>query len=186
MSPSPASKSKSLKIGEIYEGEFLPEGEGPILEYTHDRLNLVLQLGELSEGEVTSFQESTFQLALFTSDEIVFVVLDIPGVIDWSDAPYSIATFPQELWPADSTNGSGPQLTLTAVLVEAKDRTILGVREVKLSEEFSAELLSCVALQKKSLITAEECLSRIKNIQNKYPPDRMAEKAAAREEVKGK
>lgn len=164
------------QTGQLYPQEGLPDGEGPMFQFTRDGMTLVLKLNGLSQHEVEAFNRpETMDLSLFIQKKVVFVVVRLPGVIDWSDAPYSVASFQRELWP-QSKNAP----TLTLVLVEGTDHKVKASRTVALSSEFATKLLDEVELQKKEPYDVAKYLKTAAAVQKKFAPNIMAEAGIAR------
>jgi hypothetical protein len=150
-----------------------------VLDLAADRCRLVLQLETISEREAASFQtEEDFQFALFTAEGILFFLLDVPGVIEWSDAPYTLATLRPALWPAKQPDGT--PIALTVALIERKTRLIRGLREFRLTRAFSDALHAQIARQRENPLSAPDALKKIRTLQKKHTPEQMAAKAAAR------
>lgn len=170
------------EIGKPFPGDFLPEkGEGPIVHFGRDGYQLAILLGGLSESEIQAFQNrQAFKFALYVAEEVLFFLVEIPGVLDWSDAPYCVATMPRDRWPSVPWNGGPHRVPIWVSLVEAGDRKVRALQEFVFDEDFSEKLVEQLETQKKTHASAEECLKRITKVQKKMKPEKMVEKSVAR------
>lgn len=173
--------SPRFEIGNAFPGELLPESEGPVLDLREDHCQLVLKLDRVRDSEAFAFRRrSAFELALYVEEEIVFLLIQIQGLCDWTDAPCSLWTMPDATHLSGPSNGAGRRLALTTLLVDGKDRLVHGVQEFELSHDFSNELLSAIETQKQHPLTPEEALKRIQSVQRTRTPEAMLAKAVAK------
>ena len=168
-----------IKIGKRFPGNFLPKTDGPVLDFTKDRLNLIVQLSGVSADEVQTFNSSNqFRFGLYLTRAVAFLLLEVKGLLEWSDAPYSISTVPAQEWPDSSRWSEVKSLTLNVILVERKRSVVLGVREFTLDPAFSRELLQHVESMKAAPLSASEYLDTIAMIQKHHQPEAMVKEAS--------
>lgn len=170
-----------MKVGGTYSSEFLSKKEGPSLVFTNECFDLVLQLNSLTDQEIKSFQSTPdVEFALFAKDEIAYFLVRVPGVLEWTDAPYSVVTFRRELWPSSPWSPESERLTLRLVLISGEDQVIRGVREFKLGESLSKAFLDQIDRQKTDSADPREVVRKIAANQKKQSPETMLKKAVAR------
>ncbi|OFZ23197.1 MAG: hypothetical protein A2X94_02855 [Bdellovibrionales bacterium GWB1_55_8] len=166
----------TIAVGSTYSGENLPEKEGPVFEFTKTQQNLILKLNGISEQEIASFQKAeSVELALFFASDVLFLLVRVAGVIDWSDAPYSVVTFSPELWP----DKKALELPLTMIFVEGSNKRVMAVRQVRLESGFREALYGQIEIQKRSPIGADKFLRQISTVQKKNTPAKMLKQAIA-------
>lgn len=174
-------KGMRIEIGKKFRGDFLPASEGPVLDYTRERLNLVLKLNGLTDDEVRVFETNeNFRFGLFLPLDGLFFLVQVPGLLEWADAPYSVATLRPDAWPepASTSPTSDEGMRLSVVLVEGKGQKVRGLRIFKLGKEFSHRLVAHVEELKKEAPAAAVFLEKVSQIQALYPSDRMVSEAA--------
>ncbi len=177
-------KVMRIEIGKKFKGDFLPVSEGPVLDYTREHLNLVLKLNGLTDDEVRVFETNEhFRFALFLPQDGLFFLVQVPGLLEWADAPYSVATLRSEAWPdqAAESTGASDGMKLSVILVEGRGGKVRGVRQFKLGKEFSHRLVAHVEELKKEAPDAAVFLEKVSQIQALYPSDRMVSEAAVME-----
>lgn len=168
-----------IEEGRGFEGDFLPDSEGPVLDFTRDRFNLILKFNGISQREIEAFRTGErFRFGLFLPTDAVFLLVEAPGVMEWADAPYSVATLPKDAWPLSAAEPLEPGgLTLKVVLLEGKTFVVKAVREFALGREFSRKLLRHVAELARQEVSAVDFVKRAQAIQRLYSTPQMLMKA---------
>jgi hypothetical protein len=171
----------AIQIGDLFQGDFLPDSEGPVLDIGPHHCQLVLKLNHISEAEVHAFRRrKAFELALYVEEECAFVLLRVEDLADWADAPYNLWTTPQAKLPTGPRDGAGAPKSMTIVLVDGEDRLVHGVQEFELPREFSNELLNVIENQRRAPLSPDEAIKRIRSVQRKRTAEQMLKKALAR------
>jgi hypothetical protein len=172
-----------LEVGGYLKGRPQPVQEGCTMSYDASGPVLLISLAGLTKVEASKLQRGEMELAVFEKDEILFLLVNIPGVLDWSDAPFHMGLYPdgRQLPAEEIPDGGGWGLTIIGV--EAKSGMVKSLRLIGLGTEISREMFRIIRAQGKT--TQVEQHNRIAKTYREYDCEKMVQKATARHKVGG-
>lgn len=171
------------ELGGYFHGHPKAFQEGCTLLYDNSGPALVISLPGLTSEETKHIQKGQIDFGVFEEEGILFLLIKIPGVLDWSDAPFHIGLYsdgrqvPEEI---PESKGWG----LTIIGLEAKNGQIKALRYVGLGTEISREMIRII--RKQGRTNHVEHYNKLKQIYRKYSCEDMANKATARYQVGGR
>lgn len=170
----------SYKVGGYFYGQPRPMVEGCTLNYDASGPMLVVSLRGMTDKEAEKVRRGKMEFALFEKDKILFFLVKIPGVLEWSDAPFHIGLYSDgRQVPNDIPDGSG--WGLTVIGVESRTGQIKALRLIGLGTEISKEMIRIINSQEET--SQVEHHNRIAKIYREYDCDRMVKHATARYKV---
>lgn len=124
---------------------------------------LFVGLANVDEKEVELFKKGTLNLSLSYVDEIIFLLLEMRGFIENSDAPFHIGLSkePLESFKLDKNETS---YGLSIYLVDIIDNTLKAIRVVGLGENFSDILYQMVEHQSREKLDIDKYNMKLHNI----------------------
>ena len=165
---------QGIKVGGYLEGYPKPFGEGCRLAYNDGGLTLFIALDGISRHEAQKLKKGKVDFAVFEAEGLLFLVINIPGVMDWSDAPFHIGLYPdRRKMLEDIPNGSG--LGLTMIGLEASNSQVTSLRFIGLGTDISREIIRIVRAQ--GPLSQAEYAAKIQRAYRQYTCDQMANKA---------
>ena len=170
----------NFEVGGYLHGYPKAMQEGGTLLCDDAGLTLIISLPGLTDKEAKKLQKGEIKFALFEDEDILFLLINIPGVIDWSDAPFHIGLYSDgRRVPEHIPDGQGWGLTIIGL--EARNGIIKAMRLIGLGTEISREMIRIIQAQGKT--NQVDHHNKIKQIYRKYSCQDMIERATARYEV---
>ena len=81
------------ELGGYFHGHPKAFQEGCTLLYDNSGPALVISLPGLTSEEAKHIQKGQIDFGVFEEEGILFLLIKIPGVLDWSDAPFHIGLY---------------------------------------------------------------------------------------------
>lgn len=109
---------------------------------------IFLHLARISLKDEEQFKKNDLKVAVYNKEDIIFLLLNINGFMEWSDCPYSYHLVQPELQflPNNSMDENKGEL-LSLYLVNAEDHILRGIRMVRLSCKFTNTLNQMIRKQ---------------------------------------
>lgn len=160
-----------------------PMSEGCTMLYDTSGPVLLISLDGLTKAEASKLQKGEMEFAVFEKEGVLFLLVNIPGVLDWSYAPFHIGLYPdgRQLPAEEIPEGGGWGLMVLGL--EAKSGMVKSLRLIGLGTEISREMFRIIRAQGK--ITQVEQHNRIAKTYREYDCEKMVQKATARYKVGG-
>lgn len=166
------------KVGGYFHGHSKPMIEGCTLNYDASGPMLVVALGGMTEKETERVRRGKIELALFEKDDIVFLMVKIPGALDWSDAPFHVGLYGDDRRvPEAIPDGGGWALIVMGV--DAGDGKIKANRLIGLGTDFSRKMIALIQKQQGKKISHVDYHNRLNRIYKEYSCERMVNHAIA-------
>ncbi|OWL98961.1 hypothetical protein CBQ26_00445 [Deinococcus indicus] len=128
-----------LEVGQRYHPNVSVWPEGlHVFGLSAQRMEVMVALGGVTDAEAAAFRDTTrpFEVGLASHGSVVILLARMPGVMDWSDAPYDA-----RLMPADERGLPVIGHTLIQwLLVDAKTGILRGIRSATVTPQFTAQL----------------------------------------------
>lgn len=170
------------KVGEYFYGSPKRLPSHTRLDYDNTGLHLVVCLDRMTEEEIEKLKTGRAEFALYLKDGILFFLVRIPGVLDWSDAPLHLGLYTTP--PALPEIPEGLGLSLTIYGIEATDGVLKAMRLVGLGTKFSRRIVDTLKLQQRQgPVVRQEIEMSIARIQREYTSADMLRYAAMRYET---
>lgn len=134
-----------FKIGNEFPVPDIITTDGARLEIECRSIMAVITCTGLTTEEIKSFNSAPFRIALVEFDDVFFLVCNT-GKTGWWEMPYSASFYPTEAKQLILTEGE-MRYPLLFVLVENFTKTVVAMRLVQLSLEFSARIKQAVDKQ---------------------------------------
>ncbi len=167
-----------LKVGGYLYGQPKPMVEGCILNYDVSGPVLVVALSGMTEKETERVRSGKMELALFEKDGILFLLVKIPGVLDWSDAPFHIGLYSDgRKVPEEIPDGGGWGLMVLGV--DARNGMIRAIRLIGLGTDFSRKMIEIIKEQTGKRVFQVDYHNRVNKIYREYDCQRMSRQALA-------
>lgn len=128
-----------LQVGERYHPNVAAWPEGlHVRSLSAQLMEVMISLGGLRDEEVAAFRDTTrpLEVGLASHGSLVILLAKIPGVMDWSDAPYDARLLPsgQQGLPVVG------HTLVQWVLVDAATGILRGMRAATVTPQFTAQL----------------------------------------------
>ena len=133
------------EVGGYFFGSKMRLQEGIRMGYDDGGLYLTVCLDRLAEKEIAKLRTGKAEFALYENSGILFLLVHIPGVLDWSDAPFHIGLYEDGRSVPGIPEGAG--LALTVYGIEATNGMIKSMRLIGLGTKFSRELVRLMEKQ---------------------------------------
>lgn len=166
------------EVGGYLYGQPRPMKDCCILNYDQAGLTLVIAMTGMTAEEAKNIGQGRMEFALFEKEGILFLLVRIPGTMDWSDAPFHIGlytdgqTVPEEI-------PDGGSWSLTVIGVEARNSTIKALRYIGLGTDFSRKMLEIINRQQGQWTSQVEHHNKINRIYREYDCEKMARQSIA-------
>ena len=131
-------------IGSHLKGHPEPVQEGCTMLYDESGPMLLISLGGLTEQETKKLRKGLMEFAVFEKDEILFLLVQVPGVLVWSDAPFHIGLYPDGRQLPDEDIKDGEGWGLNVIGLEATTGEIKALRLIGLGTEISREMFRII------------------------------------------
>lgn len=174
---------QNVEVGKYLFGQprYMPDGVR--LDYSESGPQLSIMLGDMSKSEINKIRSGAMDLALFERDGILFLLVNIPGALDWSDAPLHLGLYrTRPAMPDKIEDGMG--LGLTVLGIEASTGMVNVIRFVGLGTDISKAMVSILTAQGDT--SQAEHTKKINAIYRQYDCGRMVKMATQRWKVKAK
>ena len=173
-----------LEVGGYLKGYPSPVQEKCTLTYDGGGPTLLVSLRAISAKEAKKVQKGKIDFAVFEKEEILFLLANIPGAIDWSDAPFHIGLYADDRpIPEDIPDGQGWGLMVLGL--NSNNGMIKALRLVGLGTEISREMIRIIQIQQKAKISQVDCHNKINKVYREYDCEQMVRKANAIYKVGG-
>lgn len=173
------------KVGEYFYGSPKQLPDHTRLNYDDTGLQLTVCLSRLTEKEIKKLKNGPAEFALYRKEGILFFLVRIPGVLDWSDAPLHLGLYTTP--PALPEIPEGLGLSLTIYGIEATDGVLKAMRLVGLGTKFSRRIIDTLKLQQRQgRVNRREIEMQIARIQREYASADMLRYAAVRYKAGGR
>lgn len=176
------SDLQSFQVGEKFPLPIKTQADGALFQVDGSGAIFILQLSRVDLIATEAFRTGKMELALYEEDGQTFLLYQIDGIFKegWGDAPFSLATVKQELWP---TEKSLADRTIHLYLVDTTLQILLAQRDVRLNDKFHAMLQRAVNRELAHPQSVEAHTRRVQKIWAAKTPAAMREKAIAVQEV---
>ena len=156
-------------------GDSLPFKVPPGVSAELDRSGLMyfINMPDLNDAEIAAARSGKVECCLFIRQPSIFVLLKIPGLLKWSDAPYSIHLTKSEIDSSYTYQGN-EGLLLTIILVDSNDGKIRVLRGIGTSTDFANTFTKAVEEQRSLPFDAMQYNLHLMQTQNQHPSDDMA------------
>lgn len=165
------------RVGGYLKGRPEPVQEGCTMLYDDSGPVLLISLHGLTEQETKKLRKGKMEFAVFEKDEILFLLVKVPGVIDWSDAPFHIGLYPDGRQLPDDDIPDGGGWGLNVIGLEATNGMIKSLRLIGLGTDMSREMFRIIRAQRD--ISQVEHHNRIQKIYRQYSCEQMVKNATA-------
>lgn len=142
---------------------------------------LIMNIHEPRSSEIAGLKARS-EFALAYVNELIFVLVRAANnALPWSDAPFSVRLYEDSERPniikeiSDET-----RLTVTFVVVDAKDSRVKLLKQCSFSPTFSQELYRLVALQRKSDLKDWSYDIALQSVYSQYDATQLVDRAVAR------
>ena len=169
---------QKFKVGGYFYGYPKAMQEGCMLLYDAGGPTLLVSLSAMDAKEAKKIQKGKINFALFEKDGIMFLLVDIPGAIDWSDAPFHIGLHKDDR-PVPDGIPEGKGLGLTVLGMDANTSMIKALRLVGLGTDISREMIRIISEQKSEKTNPVDHHNNINRIYREYNCEKMAKRAVA-------
>lgn len=167
-----------FEVGGYFYGQPKHVPDGCILNYDDSGPTLVISMSGMTAKETKKIKEGKIEFALFEKDEILFLLVKIPGVMDWSDAPFHIGLYADgRQVPEEIPDGAGWGLTIFGV--DARNGMIKALRLIGLGTDFSRRMIETIKKQAGKRVSQVDYHNRVNRIYREYDCERMARQAVA-------
>lgn len=156
-----------LEVGGYLYGPPKKVNEGCILNYDQAGPSLVISMTGMTAKEAEKIRQGKIEFALFEKDEILFLLVKIPGVMGWSDAPFHVGLYSDgRTVPNEIPDGAG--WGLTVIGVDARNGMIKALRHIGLGTDFSRRMLQIIQGQQGRRVSAVDHHNKINQIYREY------------------
>jgi hypothetical protein len=164
------------EVGGYFFGSKMRLQEGIHLGFDDSGLYLLVCLDRMTEKEIKKLRTGKAEFALYEKDGILFLLVRIPGVLDWSDAPFHMGLYEDEREVPEIPEGAG--LALTIYGIEATSGKIKSMRLIGLGTKFSRELVQVMKNQQTGpQIDRQEYNQQLEVIYGMYTCEMMVQRA---------
>jgi len=174
---------QNIEVGKYFFGQPRRMTEGCRLDYSESGPQLSVILDGISKSEINKIRSGDMDLGVFEQEGILFLLVNIPGVLDWSDAPLHLGLYrTRPAIPDNIEDGMG--LGLTVLGIEASTGMVNVIRFVGLGTDISRAITSILAAQGDTNQT--EHTKKVKAIYRQYDCIKMVRMATQRWKVRAK
>lgn len=132
----------------------------------------------MTAKEAEKIRQGKIEFALFEKDEILFLLVKIPGVMGWSDAPFHVGLYSDgRTVPNEIPDGAG--WGLTVIGVDARNGMIKALRLIGLGTNFSRKMIEIIKKHAGKRVSQVDYHNRVNGIYREYDCERMAKHAIA-------
>ncbi len=168
------------QIGGHLHGHPKAVQEGCTMLYDEVGPTLLISLSGLTTKEAKKIQKGQIDFGVFEDEGILFLLIKIPDVMDWSDAPFHIGLYSDDRKvPEEIPEGKGWGITIMGL--EARNGLIKALRMVGLGTEISREMIRIIHRQGKT--NQVDHHNKLRQIYRKYTCQDMLNKATIRYQI---
>lgn len=139
--------------------------EGLLFDLKEEGFHLLAGMRNIEDFEVSAFRKGRINFHLSYVNDIIFLILEIEGVIGVSDIPFHIGLTRA---PLDILNEK--KFPIWLFLIDIKDNTLKAMRLIGLSEEFSTILKQLIEKQMEKSFDKNEYDKNLIKIYNTFSP----------------
>ncbi len=152
--------------------------EGVSFLYTESGPLLIIAFDRPNPKEIASIQTGDIQMALYTTESIIFVLSKFDA-LHWIDAPYYVRLHDNLTlnWSEQIAEDHG--IGLQIILIDAGSKIIKAQRYIGCSTKFSLELRNEIEKQYASTMTREEYLKKVNGIYSRLSTDDMVRRSTS-------
>lgn len=167
-----------LEVGGYLYGQPRPMKDCCILNYDQAGPTLVIAMTGMTAKEAKNIRQGKMEFALFEKEDILFLLVRIPGTMDWSDAPFHIGLYRDgRQVPVEIPDGAG--WGLTVIGVDARNGMIKAIRLIGLGTDFSRKMIEIIKKQEGIRVSQVDYHNRVNRLYREYDCERMARQAVA-------
>jgi hypothetical protein len=156
-----------------------------ILNYDPSGPTLVIAMTGMTSKEAKKIRQGKIEFKLFEREGILFLLTQIPGAMDWSDAPFHIGLYSDgRTVPEEIPDGGG--WGLTVIGIEARDSIIKALRFIGLGTDFSRKMIDIIKRQQGRRVSAVEHHNKLNQIYREYDCEKMARRSIAYYKAEGR
>lgn len=172
------------EVGGYFFGSKMRLQEGIRMGYDDSGLYLLVCLDRLTEKEINKLRIGKAEFALYENSGILFFLVKIPGVLNWSDAPFHIRLYEDGRSVPEIPEGAG--LALTIYGIEATNGKTKSMRLIGLGTKFSQELARIIKNQQMGLqIDKQKYDQQLETIYGMYTCEMMVQRAIVTYRTRG-
>lgn len=151
--------------------------EGVAINFEEEGFYLPIGFRNITDKEVHAFKNDKINIDIAFVNNIIFIVFEIDGVVELSDAAFHIALSTTPLRFLDLNDGEGYKLHM--FLIDSKDNVLKAIRLVSLSEEFSHTLKTLIDKQLEEFFNMDDYNKRLANVFNNFTQQDLKEMSLA-------
>ena len=135
-----------LSLGQPYEGQPGPRGEGTTYTFRYESHQLTVFLDRPSVREIEAFSNGPVRFGFWETPPVLWVIFQVQGM-EWSDAPYTPYLVEPEGRTLPELETPDTRYLVTMTLADATDGRVVGLRAATMSAGMSRELREAVGRQ---------------------------------------
>lgn len=145
---------------------------------THE---LLLLLDGITPRELESVRAGAAEFALLVFKRVIFFLYRFEPALEWSDCPYSVWLVTEAERQAPRETSAETRALLQVALVDANKNTVLALRALTLSPEFTGELHAAINAQLSAEISLADYDAAIQQAYLRWPnSEQMLRQASVR------
>lgn len=163
---------QKLEVGQIAPFSAQP---GPSLDYTGSGFDLVINLPDLTQREISSYKSGSYRFDLLEKNQLMFMLFEFKPGCPLSDAPLHMSQYTDDRaanLPKTIEDGQGFALQL--IVIEQRSQKIKALRTVGLPTKFSRDLLDVCRRQLKHPLSKSEYNEAVNHVYKNYTTRQLA------------
>lgn len=139
--------------------------EGVAINFEEEGFYLPIGFRNITDKEVHAFKNDKIDIDIAFVNNIIFIVFEIDGVVELSDAAFHIALSTTPLRFLDLNDGEGYKLHM--FLIDSNNNELKAIRIIELSNDFSTVLKNLIDKQLDEFFNMQDYEKKLANIFNK-------------------
>lgn len=148
-----------------------------LIDFKENGFHLPIGYNNLDDFEINAFKNGKIDMDIAFVNNIIFIILEIEGILELSDVPFHIALSTTPLEALELQDGEGYALHM--FLIDSKDNVLKAIRLVSLSEEFSHTLKTLIDKQLEEFFNMDDYNKRLANVFNNFTQQDLKEMSLA-------